>query len=65
MACDQKSFDRPGRCPDCGATLVEQVSLRRAVAPSHKAAILVFEGVQIIDFTEHRFRAHRPFLTLI
>jgi putative intracellular protease/amidase len=51
MACDQKVFERPGRCPDCGVALVEQASLRRAVAPRQKAAILIFDGVQIIDFT--------------
>jgi len=44
MTCDEKVFDRPGRCPACGARLVEQVSRK-------KAAILIFEGVQIIDYT--------------
>ncbi|HEV8702074.1 MAG TPA: DJ-1/PfpI family protein [Candidatus Polarisedimenticolia bacterium] len=44
MDCDQKVFDRPGRCPACGARLVEQASRK-------KAAILIFEGVQIIDYT--------------
>lgn len=44
MTCDEKVFDQPGRCPACGARLVEQASRKRA-------AILIFEGVQIIDYT--------------
>jgi putative intracellular protease/amidase/DNA-directed RNA polymerase subunit RPC12/RpoP len=51
MACDRKVFDQPGRCPDCGSRLVEQATLRTTVAPAMKAAILIFEGVQIIDYT--------------
>jgi len=52
MACDTKVFDHPGRCPDCGSALVEQASVRTKVAPPRKkAAILIFEGVQIIDYT--------------
>ena len=51
MACDKRVFDQPGRCPDCGEPLVEQSSVKTTVAPRRKAAILIFEGVQIIDFT--------------
>ena len=49
MACDEKVFDKPGRCPACGATLVEKTSVPQDDRPS--AAILIFEGVQIIDYT--------------
>jgi putative intracellular protease/amidase len=53
MPCDKKVFDKPGRCPDCGGNLVEQAAVRTAVAPPKPktAAILLFEGVQIIDYT--------------
>src|SRR6059036_12559 len=50
MACDK-------RCPDCGALLVEAASLKapaaatRPAAARKKAAILIFDGVQIIDYT--------------
>ena len=49
--CDGKSFDHPGSCPICGMPLVEQGS-DAAEAPKGKpVAILVFDGVEIIDFT--------------
>jgi putative intracellular protease/amidase len=51
MACDTKVFGQPGRCPDCGGPLVEQASVKRTVAARKRAAILIFEGVQIIDYT--------------
>lgn len=39
-----KVYDEPGSCPVCGMSLVERSSIVYA-------AILVFDGVQIIDFT--------------
>ena len=51
QACDLKVFDKPGHCPDCGVRLVEQASLKSNRAATKKAAILIFEGVQIIDYT--------------
>lgn len=51
MACDAKVFDRPGRCPDCGAALVAQGSPKATARARRKAAILIFQGVQIIDYT--------------
>lgn len=50
--CDGKVFDHPGVCPGCGMTLVDQatVAAAQAAAPARKrVAILVFDGVEIID----------------
>ncbi len=41
-ASDGKTFERPGACPDCGMPLSESPL---------RVAILIFEGVQIIDYT--------------
>lgn len=41
--CHEASYDKPGRCPQCGMTLVEQDSLRNV-------AILVWDGVELLDF---------------
>lgn len=51
-ASDAVEFEAPGTCPSCGMVLVPQASLRAAAgaAPRTRVAILVFEGVQIIDF---------------
>ena len=51
LPCDVKVFDKPGTCPDCGMALVEQGSAA-ATPPAdtrRKVAILVFNGVEIID----------------
>jgi putative intracellular protease/amidase len=37
-------FDHPGKCPQCGMDLVPRASV-------HAVAILVFDGVQIVDYT--------------
>lgn len=42
-----KTFDQPGKCPDCGMALMEGEAL--ASPADTKVAILVFPGVQIID----------------
>jgi putative intracellular protease/amidase len=50
-------FDKPGVCPGCGMPLVEKGSVAsRPEAPApdaerKKVAILIFNGVQIIDYT--------------
>jgi putative intracellular protease/amidase len=52
--CDTLSFSAPGVCPTCGMTLVEAGSQSAAPAtnPSRKkVAILVFDSVEILDFT--------------
>lgn len=46
-AADGKVFDAPGLCPDCGMPLVERTAQSDT---RRKVAILVFPGVQIIDF---------------
>jgi putative intracellular protease/amidase len=49
-ASDGKEFAAPGACPSCGMQLIEA---KPGVAPKPrtKVAILLFPGVQIIDFT--------------
>jgi putative intracellular protease/amidase len=48
--CDKLIFDAPGTCPKCGMALVEQGSV--APAPERqKVGILIFDGVEIIDYT--------------
>jgi putative intracellular protease/amidase len=51
LPCDHKLFDKPGTCPDCGMALVEQGSAAAtpAVDSRRKVAILLFNGVEIID----------------
>ena len=48
MACDKKFFDHPGKCPDCGGRLIGQGA---SGASRKTAAILIFDGVDIIDYT--------------
>ena len=47
-AADGQEFPEPGTCPECGMELIEKSSA--AIQAQPKVAILVFEGVQIIDF---------------
>jgi putative intracellular protease/amidase len=51
---DGKEFAAPGECPSCGMTLVDKSTLKRdpehAAAAGIRVAVLVFDGVQIIDF---------------
>jgi Transcriptional regulator containing an amidase domain and an AraC-type DNA-binding HTH domain len=52
--CDSKFFDKPGTCPACGLPLITEEEAKAAIAAagsSKKVAILIFDGVQIIDFT--------------
>jgi putative intracellular protease/amidase len=46
---DDKVFNAPGSCPVCGMPLVPKQQAEQE--QSMKAAILIFDGVQIIDFT--------------
>jgi putative intracellular protease/amidase len=51
--CDTLSFSAPGVCPACGMKLVDAASAAAHPAPDtehRKVAILVFSGVEIIDF---------------
>jgi putative intracellular protease/amidase len=52
--CDHQTFDKPGSCPVCGMALVEKsaaVAAAAIAAAEPKVAILIFDGVQIIDYT--------------
>src|SRR5262245_14045661 len=54
MPCDKIVYDKPGTCPTCGARLVDQEAAKAFLGKqkeSKKVAILVFDGVEIIDFT--------------
>ena len=54
LPCDTTRFDSPGVCPTCGMTLVEAgaAAAQAAQQPERtKVAILVFNGVEILDFT--------------
>src|SRR5512135_841696 len=54
LPCDAKFFDKPGTCPDCGMPLVTEEEAKAAAAaaiPAKKVAILIFNGVEIIDYT--------------
>ena len=44
-----KTFDRSGKCPDCGMALIEGEA--PALPADTKVAILIFPGVQIIDLS--------------
>jgi putative intracellular protease/amidase len=51
-SCDTMHFDHAGTCPQCGMALVEAASAAaQAPVGQKRVAILVFEGVQIIDFS--------------
>jgi putative intracellular protease/amidase len=49
--CDAKVHDKPGTCPLCGMKLVEQQEAAAPAPPRKKVAILIFNGVEIIDYT--------------
>ena len=49
-ASDGKVFAAPGKCPSCGMPLISAQAVQALAKPRTKVAILVFEGVQIIDF---------------
>ncbi len=53
--CDDAVYERPGTCPKCGMPLITQEAARRikeaAARARKKVAILIFDGVEIIDYT--------------
>jgi putative intracellular protease/amidase len=51
MPCDAKVYDHPGSCPVCGIKLVDKDEAEAAIRDRKKVAILIFTGVQIIDYT--------------
>src|SRR5262249_21616588 len=48
--CDTISFAGPGTCPACGMALVDASTLPQP-PPTKKIGILIFDGVEIIDYT--------------
>ena len=44
LDCDKLTFDKPGNCPQCGMTLIDQANKIPTVS------ILLFDRVEIIDF---------------
>jgi putative intracellular protease/amidase len=51
LPCDTTSFAGPGTCPACGMKLVEAGSVVAKPDPNQKkVAILVFNGVEILDY---------------
>ena len=50
LPCDNLVFDHPGTCPKCGMALVDAATLP-ALPAQKKVAILIFDGVEIIDYT--------------
>jgi putative intracellular protease/amidase len=51
LPCDGEVYDKPGVCPKCGMALVEQGAAAAASQSRKKVGILVFNGVEIIDYT--------------
>jgi putative intracellular protease/amidase/DNA-directed RNA polymerase subunit RPC12/RpoP len=54
MECDKTVYEKPGTCPVCGARLMDQKAAEAAMAnhpASKKVGILIFNGVEIIDYT--------------
>jgi putative intracellular protease/amidase len=51
MPCDTLSYDHPGSCPVCGVALVEASAAEAAKQAQSKVGILIFNGVEIIDYT--------------
>jgi len=55
LPCDEIVCDHPGTCPKCGMPLVDQEAADHARESASRAqkrvAILIFDGVEIIDYT--------------
>jgi putative intracellular protease/amidase len=49
--CDGKTHDKPGTCPACGMALLDEDAAAALAHPHKRVAILVFDGVEIIDYT--------------
>ena len=49
MFCKNAVYQQPGNCPVCGMALVERAALKQQA--NRNVAILLFDGVQIIDYT--------------
>jgi putative intracellular protease/amidase len=51
LPCDNVVYDKSGICPKCGMALIDQEAAAAGPRATKKVAILIFDGVQIIDFT--------------
>ena len=54
LPCDSKFFDGPGTCPSCGMPIIDEEEAKATSATPEslkKIAILLFDGVEIIDFS--------------
>ncbi len=51
LPCDSGTFDAPGSCPKCGMALIEEAAAKAEAESRKKVGILIFDGVQIIDYT--------------
>jgi putative intracellular protease/amidase len=51
LPCDSQVYDKPGTCAKCGMALVDQDEAHAQAAATKKVGILIFNGVQIIDYT--------------
>jgi putative intracellular protease/amidase len=51
LPCDGTVYHEPGSCPKCGMTLVDEETAKAMSAKTKKVGILLFDGVQIIDYT--------------
>ncbi|HEX4826311.1 MAG TPA: DJ-1/PfpI family protein [Candidatus Polarisedimenticolaceae bacterium] len=51
LPCDAEVSDKPGSCPKCGMALIDQDEAKAQAAAKKKVGILIFNGVQIIDYT--------------
>ena len=46
-AADNRTFDKPGNCPECGMALIEKID-NKEQRPS--VAILLFDNAEVIDY---------------
>jgi putative intracellular protease/amidase len=48
-AADNRIFDKPGTCPECGMALIEQAAEKKTEQKT-TVAVLLFDGAEIIDY---------------
>ena len=51
LPCDSVVYSSPGTCPRCGMALIEKSAAEAEALSAKKVAMLVFNGVEIIDYT--------------
>jgi len=47
-AADDRTFDKPGKCPECSMELVEKTVTNKTMRPT--VAILLFDNAEVIDY---------------